>query len=260
MDTTPGFGQSSSGFGQSSSGFGKTNPGFGTNPPQGQPNRRLAAVMFLDMVGYSAMMANDEERALACVGELEKLLRAEVPKFGGRVVKFLGDGSMMEFPTALAAVRCSQSVLQDVESNNAWVPEAKRYSVRIGLHLGELVDREDDIFSNAVNVAARIQPLADPGGIAMSSFIYSQIENQLDLKGTYLPPQKLKNIPEKMRIFLVHPTGGDATGRAIRRHKPFATKVVIAVAALLVAVFLTYYFSSRRPEQAAPIPAAKSKP
>lgn len=246
MDTTPGFGQSSSGFGQSSSGFGNTNPGFGTNPPIGQPNRRLAAVMFLDMVGYSAMMANDEERALACVAELEKLLRAEVPKFGGRVVKFLGDGSMMEFPTALAAVRCSQSVLQEVESNNAWVPEAKRYSVRIGLHLGELVDRQDDIFSNAVNVAARIQPLADPGGIAMSSFIYSQIENQLDLKGVYLPPQKLKNIPEKMRIFLVEPVGGDVAGRAIRRHKPFATKVAMAAGAVVVvALALAYYFSNR---------------
>jgi adenylate cyclase len=239
MDSTPGFGQTNPGFGQ-------TNPGFGnTNPASGQPNRRLAAVMFLDMVGYSAMMAGDEERALACVAELEKLLRAEVPKFGGRVVKFLGDGSMAEFPTALAAVRCSQSVIQDVESNNAWVPAEKRYSVRIGLHLGELVDRADDIFSNAVNVAARIQPLADPGGIAMSSFIYSQVENQLDLKGTYLPPQKLKNIPEKMRIFLVDPVGGDAAGRAIRRHKPFAMKVAIGSAVLLLVVALTYYFSTR---------------
>lgn len=239
MDSTPGFGQSNPGFGQ-------TNPAFGnTNPASGQPNRRLAAVMFLDMVGYSAMMAGDEERALACVAELEKLLRAEVPKFGGRVVKFLGDGSMMEFPTALAAVRCSQSVLQDVESFNAWVPAEKRYGVRIGLHLGELVDRADDIFSNAVNVAARIQPLADPGGIAMSSFIYSQVENQLDLKGTYLPPQKLKNIPEKMRIFLVDPVGGDAAGRAIRRHKPFATKVAIGAGVLLLVVILTYYFSTR---------------
>lgn len=179
------------------------------------------------------------------MAELEKLLRAEVPKFGGRVVKFLGDGSMAEFPTALSAVRCSQSVIQDVESNNAWVPAEKRYSVRIGLHLGELVDRADDIFSNAVNVAARIQPLADPGGIAMSSFIYSQVENQLDLKGTYLPPQKLKNIPEKMRIFLVDPVGGDAAGRAIRRHKPFATKVAVGSAVLLLVVILTYYFSTR---------------
>ena len=240
MDTSPGFGQTNPGFGQTNPGFGQSNPGLG------QPNRRLAAVMFLDMVGYSAMMAKDEERALACVGELEKLLRAEVPKFGGRLVKFLGDGSMAEFPTALSAVRCSQSVLQDVESNNAWVPAEKRYSVRIGLHLGELVDRADDIFSNAVNVAARIQPLADPGGIAMSSFIYSQIENQLDLKGTYLPPQKLKNIPEKMRIFLVEPIGGEPTRRAINRHKTLATKVVIGAGVGLVVIWLAYHFLVNR--------------
>jgi class 3 adenylate cyclase len=131
-------------------------------------------------------------------------------------------------------------VLEEVQSNNAWVPEAKRYSVRIGLHLGELVDREDDIFSNAVNVAARIQPLADPGGIAMSSFIYSQIENQLKLAGTYLPPQKLKNIPEKMRIFLVNPVGGEPTHRVIRRHRDRATKVAIGAAVVLLAVWLTY--------------------
>ena len=238
-DTTPSFGQSGPGFGQTTPSVGQTNPSVG------QPNRRLAAVMFLDMVGYSAMMAKDEERALACVGELEKLLRAEVPKFGGRLVKFLGDGSMAEFPTALSAVRCSQSVLQDVESNNAWVTAEKRYSVRIGLHLGELVDRADDIFSNAVNVAARIQPLADPGGIAMSSFIYSQIENQLDLKGTYLPPQKLKNIPEKMRIFLVEPVGGDVTGRTIRRHKPFAKKVALIAGLVVLGLVLAYYFMNR---------------
>lgn len=240
-DTSPGFGQTSPGFGQSTSpGFGQTAPGFG------QPNRRLAAVMFLDMVGYSAMMAKDENRALACVGELEKLLRAEVPKFGGRVVKFMGDGSMAEFPTALSAVRCSQSVLEGVQSNNAWVPVANRYSVRIGLHLGELVDREDDIFSNAVNVAARIQPLADPGGIAMSSFIYSQIENQLKLDGTYLPPQKLKNIPEKMRIFLVNPVGGEPTHRAIRRHSDLAVKTAIGVGVVLVGLLLAYLFFNGR--------------
>lgn len=242
-DTSPGFGQSSPGFGQSSPGFGQSTPSFGqTSPGLGQPNRRLAAVMFLDMVGYSAMMARDEGRALACVGELEKLLRAEVPKFGGRLVKFLGDGSMAEFPTALSAVRCSQSVLTEVQSNNAWVPEAKRYSVRIGLHLGELVDREDDIFSNAVNVAARIQPLADPGGIAMSSFIYSQIENQLKLEGTYLPPQKLKNIPEKMRIFLVNPVEGKPTGRTIREHRDLATKIAIGAVVVVLAGWLAYRF------------------
>lgn len=217
-----------------------------TSPNFGQQNRRLAAVMFLDMVGYSALMSKDEARALACVGELEKLLRAEIPRAGGRLVKFLGDGSMAEFPTALASVQCSQSVLAAIESNNAWVTPNDRYAVRIGLHLGELVDVQDDIFSDTVNVAARVQPLADPGGIAMTSLIYSQVKNQLDLKGVYLPPQKLKNIPEKIRIFLVKPAGDAASGFSMRKHKGMVINITIAAVVLIVGAWFAYgYFTGK---------------
>jgi adenylate cyclase len=209
-----------------------------TTPGLTQQNRRLAAVMFLDMCGYSAMMAKDEARALACVGELEKLLRAEIPRYGGRLVKFLGDGSMAEFPTALASVTCSQSLLAAIEANNAWVAPANRYAVRIGLNLGELVDVQDDIFSDTVNVAARVQPLADPGGIAMTSLIYSQVKNQLNLKGTYLPPQKLKNIPEKIRIFLVHPAKMQSPAGATAEHRKLAIRVGVIVLGVLVAGWL----------------------
>ena len=209
-----------------------------TTPGIPQQNRRLAAIMFLDMVGYSAMMSKDEARALACVGELEKLLRAEIPRFGGRLVKFLGDGSMAEFPTALSSVTCSQSVLSAIEANNAWIAPENRYAVRIGLHLGELVDVQDDIFSDTVNVAARIQPLADPGGIAMSSFLYSQIKNQLNLKGTYLPPQKLKNIPEKIRIFLVHPVKIESASETSSRHRKLAIRVAVGVVLFLLGAWL----------------------
>ena len=210
-----------------------------------QQNRRLAAIMFLDMVGYSAMMSKDEARALACVGELEKLLRAEIPRHGGRLVKFLGDGSMAEFPTALSSVTCSLNVLSAIEANNAWVAVEKRYSVRIGLHLGELVDVQDDIFSDTVNVAARIQPLADPGGIAMSSFLYSQIKNQLNLKGTYLPPQKLKNIPEKIRIFLVHPQTGGGSADSSSQNRRLAIRVAVGVVLFLLGAWLIHLLVSK---------------
>jgi class 3 adenylate cyclase len=202
--------------------------------------------MFLDMVGYSAMMAKDEARALACVQDLEKLLRIEVPRAGGRLVKFMGDGSMAEFPTALAAVYCSQNVLNTIESNYAWVDPTHRYAVRIGLHLGELVDVQDDIFSDTVNIAARVQPLADPGGIAMTSLIYAQVKNQLNLNGVYLPPQKLKNIPEKIRIFLTDPVGPGAKTAAMRRHKRLAIKVAIGVVVALLCSWLALHFLSTR--------------
>lgn len=213
-------------------------PGFGSYPGFVQQNRRLAAVMFLDMVGYSALMSKDEARALACVGELEKLLRVEIPRAGGRLVKFLGDGSMAEFPTALAAVHCSQNVLAAIEAKNAWVAPVNRYAVRIGLHLGELVDVENDIFSDTVNVAARVQPLADPGGIAMTSLIYSQIKNQMDLKGTYLAPVKLKNIPEKIRIFLVHPPKGESAHSSSQQYRKLAIRIGVGVGVLLLGAWL----------------------
>jgi adenylate cyclase len=216
-----------------------------TTPGLPQQNRRLAAVMFLDMCGYSAMMAKDEALALACVGALEKLLRAEIPRHGGRLVKFLGDGSMAEFPTALASVTCSQSLLTMIEANNAWVAPEKRYAVRIGLNLGELVDVQDDIFSDTVNVAARVQPLANPGGIAMTSLIYSQVKNQLSLKGTYLPPQKLKNIPEKIRIFLVHPNQGETPVQNTGQHRKLAIRVAVGVVLLLAAAWLTHLLLRR---------------
>ena len=120
------------------------------------------------------------------------------------------------------------------------------HAVRIGLHLGELVDVQDDIFSDTVNVAARVQPLADPGGIALTSFIYSQVKNQMDLKGVYLPPQKLKNIPEKIRIFLVEPAGGEPTGRTMRRHRSLAIKAAAGIGVLLVVVWLAYHFLLNR--------------
>lgn len=152
---------------------------------------------------------------------------------------------MAEFPTALASVTCSQSLLTMIEANNAWVAPEKRYAVRIGLNLGELVDVQDDIFSDTVNVAARVQPLANPGGIAMTSLIYSQVKNQLSLKGTYLPPQKLKNIPEKIRIFLVHPNQGETPVQNTGQRRKLAIRVAVGVVLLLAAAWLTHLLLRR---------------
>jgi class 3 adenylate cyclase len=180
------------------------------------PNRRLAAVMFLDMVAYSAMMSRDQARALRCVKALEELLRAEVPAAGGRLVKFLGDGSMAEFPTAGAAVDCAKRLLSAVAERKAASPDCA-FDVRIGLHLGELVEDKGDLFGDAVNIAARVQPLADPGGIAMTGTVHDQIKNLGALRGAYLSPQKLKNIPTRTQIFLVPPAGASYLAWALRK-------------------------------------------
>jgi class 3 adenylate cyclase len=199
-------------------------------------NRRLAAVMFLDMVGFSAMMARNESMALGHVRHLEKILRAEVPSHGGRLVKFLGDGTMAEFPTAVSAVLCAKAILariEDVESKQA-APDLK---VRIGLHLGELVEHDGDIFGDAVNIAARVQPLAEPNGVAMSESVYAQIKNQMSLQGGFLPPQKLKNIPGRQRIYVLLPPDSSVHLWSVRRRAIPALAAALAAAAIAAGGF-----------------------
>lgn len=168
--------------------------------------RRLVAVMCLDMAGYSARMSRNEKLALSLVTELENILRSEIPVAGGRLVKLMGDGSLAEFPTAVAAVSCSRAILKRLVSRNNSSPASERFEVRIGLNLGEVVEKDDDIFGDAVNIAARLQPIADPGGIAMSEAVYSQVRNQTPLSGLFCLA-KLKNIPGKVNVFLLPPSG-----------------------------------------------------
>ncbi len=192
--------------------------------------------MFLDMVGYSALMARDEARAMHHVRALEEILRREIPAAGGRLVKLMGDGSMAEFVTAGAAVACAGKIQRLIAAGYASDAPEDRYQVRIGLHLGEVAEEKGDLFGDAVNIAARIQPLADPGGIAMSEVVHVQVKNQGQLHGTFLPPVRLKNIPEPVRVFVTCPPGeGYVKWRARRlglvRRACVAAAVIVATAA-----------------------------
>jgi class 3 adenylate cyclase len=198
---------------------------------------RLAAIMFLDMVGYSALMAKSESNALKCVKKLEEILKSNVPQAGGRLVKFLGDGSMAEFPTALAAVSCAQKVLDEIVKHNTSLPEAERLNVRIGIHLGDVVEEGGDLFGDAVNIAARVQPLSDPGGMALTDVVYSQVKNKMFLRGTYIPGTKLKNIPGRTKIFLVPPPGAFYSSWFIMKRKP--TLAITTLITLFVAIAIS---------------------
>lgn len=192
-------------------------------------NRRLAAVMFLDMVGYSALMARSQAAALACVRDLEAIVREMIPARGGRLVKFLGDGTMAEFPTAGAAYQCAEALQERIRSRE----DGGRLQVRIGLHLGELVEDKGDLFGDAVNIAARVLPLADPGGIAMTAAFHAEIKNQFSPRGGFLPSRRLKNIPGRAAIFAVPPAGASLAGWTLRRR---LFPAVPALAALALAL------------------------
>ncbi len=187
--------------------------------------------MFVDIAGYSRLMYKDESRALKRIKTFEEILKSNVPALGGELIKFLGDGSMAKFSTALAAVTCGRKVLDEIARHNAGLDEAEHFHIRIGIHLGEVVEEKGDLFGDAVNIAARVVSLADPGGIALTAAVYSQVKNKISLCGTHLNGVKLKNIPGRWSVFIVLPAGSSYSFWYLRKHKP---SLAIAIVILLI--------------------------
>lgn len=172
--------------------------------------RRLAAILIADVVGYSRLMGGDEAGTLARL----KSLRAEVidPKiaeFGGRLVKTTGDGMLVEFPSAVDAVQHAVDMQDAIARRNIDIPEDQRLQFRIGINIGDVIVDGDDIFGDGVNVAARLEELAEPGGISVSGMIYENVRNRLDVAFDDQGEQSLKNIANPARVFRVAST---ATG------------------------------------------------
>ena len=201
--------------------------------------------MFLDVVGYSALMARDERQALAVVQKFEAVVREQVSAAGGRVVKFLGDGSMAEFPTARAAVSCAMSMQAAIAGHTDDRNPFGVYQGRIGIHAGDLTDRAGDLFGDAVNLAARIQPLADPGGIAMSVPVHDEVRRQLVLRGTRMHGVRLKNLPGRMSVFLVPPARAPYFRWLASKHRRGLMTAGAALVAAAVAAPLTTRYLGR---------------
>src|SRR5215470_9524573 len=130
--------------------------------------RKLAAIMFTDMVGYSALAQRNEALALELLEEHRRIVRAILPQHGGHEVKTIGDGFLIEFSSALAATQCAVALQQALHERNQSQPVERQIRLRIGIHVGDVVTQGGDIHGDGVNVAARIEPLATPGGICIT--------------------------------------------------------------------------------------------
>jgi adenylate cyclase len=164
--------------------------------------RRLAAIMFTDMVGFTASAQTDEAAALQLLREEEKLVRPLLKAHQGREIKSTGDGFLVEFDSALRAVQCALEILQRLQSRNSQ-PGVTPIQLRIGVHLGDVEARGGDIFGDSVNFAARIEPLAEPGGICISEPVFGQVRNKIPNKLEKLGPKVLKNVQFPMEIYRV---------------------------------------------------------
>ncbi|MCP4316724.1 MAG: adenylate/guanylate cyclase domain-containing protein [Hyphomicrobiales bacterium] len=164
--------------------------------------RKLTAIISVDVVGYSRLMNADESGTLA---ELQShradLIDPLVVRYGGRIVKSMGDGLLLEYPSVVDAVNCSVELQDGMARRNSGVPEEKAIRFRVGVHLGEVIIEGDDIFGNGVNVASRIEGLAEPDGIAISNDVYRQVHSRIDLEWEDGGKHQVKNIPQPIWIW-----------------------------------------------------------
>jgi adenylate cyclase len=163
--------------------------------------RRLSAIMFTDMVGFTARARANEADALRLLEEQEGLVRPLLAAHHGREVKSTGDGFLVEFGSALDAARCAVAIQERLRARNAG--GAPAIELRIGIHLGDVEQRGNDIFGDAVNIASRIQPIAEAGGIAVTRQVYDQLENKLDLPLERLEPRALKGVGPSVEAYRI---------------------------------------------------------
>jgi len=213
-------------------------PGKRGEPPNGVAPRRLAAIIAGDIAGYSRLMQQDEEGTHARVMRIQRdLVEPSILEHRGRLVKTTGDGFIATFDSPVEAVRCSIVIQQNMVGRNASVPHASRIEYRIGVNLGDVIIETDDVYGDGVNIACRIEGIAEPGEVFISGGIYEQIKNKLVCGYESLGDRKVKNITDPVRVYRVL---SDPT--ALRR-RPRETILIwlLSLSVLLIAGATLYY-------------------
>src|ERR687888_1699488 len=169
----------------------------------GAEQRKLAAIMFTDMVGYSALSQRNDKLAQELLEEHREILRKIFPRFNGTEIKTIGDAFLVEFGSALEAAQCAIEIQRTLAKRNADAPANRQIEVRIGVHIGDVVHRGGDVYGDGVNIASRIEALAGAGGVCVSMDVERQIRNALEARFEKLAPTELKNISVPMDLFRI---------------------------------------------------------
>ncbi|MFC1513679.1 SUMF1/EgtB/PvdO family nonheme iron enzyme [candidate division KSB1 bacterium] len=162
--------------------------------------RKLAAIMFTDIVGYTALMSKDEHKALQVLQRKRETLKPLIAKYNGEFLKEIGDGTLSSFRSAVEAVTCATAIQRTLKDETD-------FNIRIGIHIGDVVIGESDIFGDGVNIASRIEPLAASGGICISERVYDDVRNKSDINTTFIGERDLKNVDRPMKVYAITSEG-----------------------------------------------------
>jgi adenylate cyclase len=199
------------------------------------PARELAAIMFSDIAAYTAIMGRDEQEAMRALDAHRGTLRTLLPKFNGRLIGEIGDGTLSSFHSAIDAVNCAREVQARVADN----PELR---LRIGIHLGDVVFTNNTVIGDGVNVASRIHAVAPPGGICISEHVYDEIRNKHGMRAKDLGKKQLKNVSRPIRVYALQVVGDDLSAGS-RVGKRVAIGAIVS--ALIVAIVATYVYRAQ---------------
>src|SRR5271163_829004 len=159
--------------------------------------RKIAAIFAADIAGYSRLVAEDEEETLRRLASYRAVTDDFIAKSGGRIFNTAGDAILAEFPSAVEAVRCATEIQSALQTRNEHLPPEQKMLFRMGINVGDVVVQDGDLLGDGVNVAARIQTIAEPGGICIAGSVYDQIQNKLSLQFKPLGEQQFKNIAQR---------------------------------------------------------------
>jgi len=183
-------------------------------PTEQKTIRKLRAILSADVAGYSRLMANDESATVRTIEVYRKVMSELITQHLGRVIDSPGDNLLADFGSVVDAVQCAVAVQKELQARNSELPEDRKMEFRIGINLGDVIQEDDRIYGDGVNIAARLEGLADPGGISISRTTYDQVKNKLDLGYEYLGEQSVKNIDDPVRVYRVLTEPG-AVGKVI---------------------------------------------
>ncbi|MGA2954118.1 MAG: tetratricopeptide repeat protein [Thermodesulfobacteriota bacterium] len=200
--------------------------------------RKLTAILSADVKGYSRLMGTDEEATLRTLQEYKEVMASSIQHHRGRIVGTAGDSVLAEFASVVDAVQCAVEIQQVLRAKNDLLPEDRRMDFRMGINLGDVIEEGDTIYGDGVNIAARLEGMAEAGGICISESAYQQIKNKLPLRYDYLGEHEVKNIAEPVRVYRAQVEPEAASSKLSRQKKPVGKRLSKAALAIIAVVVI----------------------